>query len=807
MGDVRFQDELRSVGIPEQAWVWGMADEPEVMVTPAHANCHDGGHWQGMPLGGIGAGGIGRNYRGAFSRWTVKAGALKHFCEPANMFAVRQRPVGGEATAVALHPGYPTGRPGEEPKVRPLAAWNWDYAAGDACYAALFPKAWHHYPASAKLPVAMTCEQFSPVLPGNYREASFPVADFVWHLHNPSPDSVEVSLLFSFVNMNGWFADFGPGKPGRANAGNHNRPCRLALDAERELRGVVLGRAGQPGHPVEGVGEFCVAALGSGRCRVSTHAAFNPRGDGSEIWTPFAAEGRLSDDGDSPVCVPQQEIAGAVCIQATLAPGERLDMTFVLAWDLPVIGFGGGRLHRRRYSRFVGVSGNHGVELARAGLERQPEWSAGIDAWQQDVIGRWDAPAWYYTLLFNEAYMLVDGLTIWTDGTCEAPGEDPFFGIIECPDYPYYCTLDLWVYGSFVLLMFWPELETNVMRRFARTILRDERCLRRPPRPGGLYPANVAGAAPHDFGEPLGDPPFAVNSYIHQNSDRWKDLNCQFVLALCRDVDFLGDAGFLQDTWPAAKAAIEYLARFDTDGDGLIENDGTPDQTMDNIPMRGPSAYCGGLWLAALRAGAALAERAGDAAAAGQWAQQAERAAAAFDRQLWNGDRYRLDTAGPFSEAQFIDALFGLWYARLCGLGSLLPEEHLRASLLAAYRGNVAGFHEGRFGGRNILTAEAGGNDSPETLFATKGCQVEEVLSGLNMSFAGHLLACGQRDEALAVLAALHDVIYRRYGLWFRTPAAWRDDGVFRAIMNLRPLVIWGVEYQQGGWAGKGAKP
>ena len=69
-----------------------------------------------MPLGGIGTGGIVRNYQGAFSRWTLKTGALKHFILPANMFSVRQEVLneGGPTAsrkpwAAALHPWYPLG--------------------------------------------------------------------------------------------------------------------------------------------------------------------------------------------------------------------------------------------------------------------------------------------------------------------------------------------------------------------------------------------------------------------------------------------------------------------------------------------------------------------------------------------------------------------------------------------------------------------------------------------------------------------------------------------------------------------------
>lgn len=41
--------------------------------------------------------------------------------------------------------------------------------------------------------------------------------------------------------------------------------------------------------------------------------------------------------------------------------------------------------------------------------------------------------------------------------------------------------------------------------------------------------------------------------------------------------------------------------QFDSDDDGMIENGGYADQTYDTWTATGTSAYCGGLWLAALR--------------------------------------------------------------------------------------------------------------------------------------------------------------------------------------------------------------
>lgn len=779
--------------IPPQAWSWPVLKDPPEPATPALENLKDGGAWQGMPLGGFGTGGIVRNYRGAFSRWTLKTGALKHFCEPANMFAVRQRVGQRPPTAMALHPDYPALRRTKHaaPK-KALSAWRWGLPSADCRYHALFPKAWHQYPASAEMPVAMTCEQFSPVLPGQYRETSLPVALFRWHLENTAREPMEVSLLFSLVNMNGWFDDFDDGLPARKNAGNFNRPVNTVLPGSSDqLCGVLLGGALEAGAMCEGRGQFCIAAAADERCRVTRITAFDPAGDGAEVWQPFAKDGTLQEGPASWMCDPGQRVAGAVCATVTLAPGERRTVPMALAWDLPIIAFGGGREHYRQYTRHVGRDGTHAAELASEALVHAGEWSRKIDAWHQGIIKSGDYPAWFYTTLFNEAYLLVDGYTVWTDGARERPGHDPFFGIIECPDYPFYCTLDLWSYGSFVLAQHWPDLERNVVRRFAKSILLDDPRNRKLASTKEIIANKKPGAAPHDFGQPKEDPPFLCNSYVHRDTNRWKDLNSHFVLTVLRDMRALNDAALLADCWPAVKRAIEYLAPFDADGDGLIENDGTPDQTMDNIPMKGVSAYCGGLWLAALHAAVTLGQQVGDATFVAQWSPVADRARTTFDRCLWRGDHYAFDTEGLYRDALFVDALFGIWYGQLCGLKDLVPAEKFRQHLLTVFKANYEGFHNGHYGAANITGGAQATATATENIFNTKDCQISEVLCGLNISFALQLEAAGLRAESQRVLQTVYDVVYRRYGLWFRTPAAWTVERKFRAILNLRPLVIF----------------
>ena len=93
-----------------------------------------------------------------------------------------------------------------------------------------------------------------------------------------------------------------------------------------------------------------------------------------------------------------------------------------------------------------------------------------------------------------------------------------------------------------------------------------------------------------------------VNVYNFQDVSRWKDLGPKFVLMVLRDFAATGSVAFLRDVLPTVRHIMVATARYDLDGDGLIENSGFPDQTYDIWSVQGPSAYTGGLWVAALAA-------------------------------------------------------------------------------------------------------------------------------------------------------------------------------------------------------------
>ncbi len=162
-----------------------------------------------------------------------------------------------------------------------------------------------------------------------------------------------------------------------------------------------------------------------------------------------------------------------------------------------------------------------------------------------------------------------------------------------------------------------------------------------------------------------------------------------------------GDA-LIGEVFPTVEAVLRRVAAADRDGDGLPEHDGLPDQTYDTWPMRGPSAYGGSLWLAAVAAAEAMAGRLGQDEVARHWAGWFERGQVAFDRRLWRGDHYAYDDGGgASSDSIMADQLAGQWYADATGLGDIVPPDRVVTALRTVHARNVRGFGGGRMGAVN----------------------------------------------------------------------------------------------------------
>lgn len=760
-------DDRRAL-IPSIAWRWPMgAPCPDLSHPHVSTAMIDDGPWNGVPIGGLGTGSIGRSHRGDAARWHLEVG--RHAFDPvaADTFSIF---VGGRGTA---------GRATVLSTLRPAAlpAWGWTLPEGAGTYHALFPRAWHSFPADV-LGVGLVGEQLSPVIGGDLEASALPVGAFEWWVENPGPQPLTVGIMLTWQDP---ASD--PSQPAPAGAWHETR---VTADAG----GAVLHAS--PDSPTGLRGTFALAAAHEAGVSVSVRSRFDARSD-EALWADFAADGRLDPSDDRRPSSAGEAIGAAVAATVELAPGERRSLRFALAWDLPRVEFGGGRQWWKRYTRRWGRTGERAFDLAGHALASAAGWREAIEAWQGPVLAADDRPDWYKAALFNELYYLVDGGTFWEAGEVggpEPPPDDPGrFGLLECldADYAYYDTVDVDFYASFAVQRLFPELEARGIRDLLAAIPVDDPEIVTIFTTGLPARRKVGGVVPHDLGGPDEDPYYRPNRYHYQDLTAWKDLGPKFVLQVWRDAvaDARGGDALIRDAWPTVAAVLTRLAAYDRDGDGLPEHDG-PDQTYDTWPMFGPSAYGGSLWLAAVAAAAEMADRLGLDADAHRWRDWLERGRVAFEARLWRGDHYAYDGGdGPSSDSIMADQLAGQWYADATGLGDILPPDRVETALRTIHRLNVRGFAGGTMGAVNGMRPDGTVDESSE--------QSKEVWVGTTYALAAFMLGRGLTEEGWQTARGAASVTYGR-GLWFRTPEAYDRAGNYRASLYLRPLAIWAIE-------------
>jgi non-lysosomal glucosylceramidase len=703
------QSQRLSIEIPACAWSRPIGLGWEKPYTVRYASNLDDGPWHGMPLGGFGAGCIGRSPKGDFNLWHLDGGEHTFKTLPACQFSVfEQADDRSQAYALCTEP----------PENRSLSAWQW-YPTNAGTYHALYPRSWFAY--DQVWQAQLTCEQFSPIWAHSYQESSYPVAVFLWTAHNPTDRPLTLSILLTWQNLAGWFTnalkspevkvrdDGSPVYEYQARWGESRGNFNRLIGDEQRL-GIVLGRETDEkavsDRPAEGDGQWAIATpLNPHLAEVFYHTRWNPIGDGADLWSQFAQDGSLANIEDETAAGTGEQVGAAIAVRFTLKPGQTRQIPFILAWDLPVTEFAAGIEYFRRYTDFFGRTGENAWTIARTALKHHFTWREKILAWQQPILDRQDLPDWFKMALFNELYLLTDGGALWS----AADERDPVgqFAVLECIDYRWYESLDVRLYGSFGLLMLFPELEKAVIRAFARAISAGDNT----PRVVGYYYTigaespmavrKVVGATPHDLGAPNEHVWEKTNYTSYQDCNLWKDLPSDFVLQVYRNYLLTGakDEGFLAECWDAIVQTLAYLKTFDRDGDGIPENSGAPDQTFDDWKLQGVSAYCGGLWIAALEAAISI----GQILIAPDEKEQSEsnflsppttvislyqswlaQARPIYQEKLWNGQYYRLDS-GSGSDVVMADQLCGQFYARLLHLPDVVPIACAQTALQTVY--------------------------------------------------------------------------------------------------------------------------
>uniref|UniRef100_A0AAR2LAB5 Non-lysosomal glucosylceramidase n=1 Tax=Pygocentrus nattereri TaxID=42514 RepID=A0AAR2LAB5_PYGNA len=736
----------------------------------------------GAPLGGIGGGTITRGWKGEFCRWQLNPGMYHYKTVIADQFTVCLRRDSRTIYQQVLSTEHP----------HTMQGWNWGYCGEYAFYHALYPRAWsvYHLPGQN---VTLTCRQVSPVIPHDYKDSSLPVAVFVWDIENKNDYALDVSIMFTMVN--------GSGHKDDKSGGHWNEPFNLEKEGE-SVSGVLLHHC-TPVNPYT----LCLAARKQSDREISYQTAFSPEGTCSALWSDLINNGRLdSPKGPSPPTQKGEKVAAALAVGCSVAAQGHNCVEFSLVWDMPKMTFGSReKEHMRRYTRYYGTNGDAGPSLSHYALTHYKDWEKSIEEWQRPILEDSALPSWYKSALFNELYFVVDGGTVWVElpEDCDVsgglrpqegglPAQPPIikeygrFAYLEGQEYRMYNTYDVHFYASFALIMLWPKLALSLQYDIAGSVVQHDPTERMNLMTGRCSAVKTQNVVPHDIGDPDDEPWTRANAYQIYDTADWKDLNLKFVLQVYRDYHLTQDTQYLQDMWPICQAVMEAELKFDKDGDGLIENSGYADQTYDGWTVTGPSAYCGGLWIASVCVMCKMAQLLKRDSVYERYRDILERGSAAFDKLLWNGKYYNYDSSGrSLSNSIMSDQCAGYWFLRASGLGNgelqPFPKEKIRSALKSVFDFNVMSFGGGQMGAVNGMR--------PEGVPDRSSIQSDEVWVGVVYGLAATMI-----HEGLHTAEGCYRTVWERAGMAFQTPEAYCEKGIYRSLGYMRPLSIWAMQ-------------
>jgi len=228
---------------------------------------------------------------------------------------------------------------------------------------------------------------------------------------------------------------------------------------------------------------------------------------------------------------------------------------------------------------------------------------------------------------------------------------------------------------------------------------------------------------------------------------------------------------FLKNIWPRVRQSLDFLISRDSDRNGVL--DGPQHNTLD-ADWFGRIAWLSSLYVAALRAGAAMATEMGDANFARRARAIADAGSRAVNETLFNGEYYvhlpdpdHAKTVGSYDGCE-IDQVFGQHWAHQVGLGRILPQPNVKKALASLWKYNfapdVGPYRAAHKPGRWYALAGEGGllmaawpRGESSRVGEAFDFYFNECMTGFEYQAAGHMLWENMALEGLAITRAVHD--------------------------------------------------
>lgn len=702
-----------------------------------------------FPLGGIGTGCIGLAGNGSLIDWEIfnrpNKGALNAFSHFAVKAERGDEVIDARVLNGGLQPPYENLRGGMGPLRETMGGVP---HFTDVEFAGRFPLAELTFK-HERFPGVVRMTAFNPFIPLNDKDSSIPGAFFEIELENKTDQAITYSVGCSVGNP---------------------LPRKATVNTYRSQGSVHMIRLGsselQEDEP--GYGDLTVAT----DCPDVSYQESWYRGqwfDSLEIfWRDFVKPGPLknrtyADPGSWDMC--------SLVARVNVSPGEKRRVRFVITWNFPnchnywnpeKCNCEQGDCKNQKPKTWKNYYATVFADSTESAVYALTNWVR----LHGETVEFTDAL--FSSTLPDEALDAISAnISILKSPTCLRLEDGSFYGFEGCFCNSGCCEgscTHVWNY-AYALPFLFPKLERSMRDLDYRYNQRED---------GGMA--------------------FRLQLPIGRERSRFRPcVDGQFggVIKAYRDWKISGDTEWLKSNWGAIKKSIDFAwaetneDKWDADKDGVLE--GRQHHTLD-VELFGPSSWLGGFYLAALKAGAEMAEFLGEKEKAKEYLSVFERGKRWVDQHLFNGEYYhqivdlkdktileRFDAVGYYwneeageikyqiGEGCAIDQVLAQWHANICGLGEVLDREQTRKALRSIYRNNFKKNIGEYFNSCRLYAVndEAGVVicEWPEGVYkpAVPLTYASETMNGFEYQVAIHMIQEGMVDEGLEIVKAIRD--------------------------------------------------
>lgn len=578
--------------------------------------------------------------------------------------------------------------------------------------------------ADATCPVKVRLEAYTPFIPLNRDESSYPVIVMRYTLTNDSSEPQDVAIA-------GWIEN------------NINGPKRKKVCVYRELEDIATVECSSE---VANANAIALGIVGREKPELLNPAKTKPGPEG--VFAP----GSKVNDGERTEQNPKARAFASLGRSFHLKPGESRTVSFAVSWRFPLVQYGtafgpkGTSPGRNHYATVFPTAAEASSHLASRDAELYGTTKSWADTWYDSTL-----PYWF----LERAFIPIDCVQTQMAQRVYPKGSDTEIynleeGVRCCPGN---CT-HVWHYAQSLARIF-PVIERECRDKIEYGLGFD-------PKTGSIAHRYQKGK----FGDAI-------------------DGNCGTILRVLRESQMTPDYTFLASIWERVKLSMDHvITKWDSDEDGMLE--GSQHNTLDE-PWFGQVHWLINLYHAALKASAVMARQMKQADVAARYERIVEKGAPAMVDLLWNEEfGYFIHKPGDSDQEKHgstngchIDQVLGDSWLFNVGIDPILPKDKIKKALEALWKYNftpdVGAFRKIMPNGRwyaapgdagLVMCSFPNGRIIPKSGKEGYAGYLNECMTGFEWQVAAHMIWEGMIEEGLAIGKAIHD----RYSPKVRNP-------------------------------------